>query len=264
MLRDLPAPNHERLPQAPVELVVWQLQFAEPADVASPSVGTRFAEALSDDGGAFQLQRLAMPALLLQMPNPLQMPAPMDPAQGWSLRRSGTVVTLGAQSLAVETNRYETYSEFRVVLDRAISALHDCILPPGEQRLGLRYVDRLSRPGVKRAADWAALLEPWLVGPLGHGALGDAVGAYAQQVDFEPDARNIRATVRQRVFADAEQRGRQTVILDFDVFREGYRAPDREEALAATDQMNDLSKQLFDASISDELRATFATPPEEA
>src|SRR5689334_8307013 len=33
MLRELPDPRHEPLPQAPVELVVWQLQFAEPADV---------------------------------------------------------------------------------------------------------------------------------------------------------------------------------------------------------------------------------------
>jgi uncharacterized protein (TIGR04255 family) len=264
MLRDLPEPSHERLPQAPVDLVIWQLQFAEAADVANPAVGTHFAEVLSDEAGAFQLQRLAAPALVFPLPNALQLPGSMDPAQGWSLRRNGTIVTVGAQALAVETNNYETYTEFRMVLDRALVALHDSVLPPGEQRLGLRYVDRVSRPEVKRAADWAGLLEPWLVGPLGHRTLGDAVGAYAQQVDFEPDSQNIRATVRQRVFADADQRGRQTVMLDYDVFREGYRVPDREEAMAATDQMNDISKQLFEASITDGLRAVFATPPEEA
>lgn len=264
MLRDLPAPSHDRLPQAPVELVIWQLQFAELADVASPAVGARFVEGLSDELGAFQLQRLTTPMLPILLPNPLQAGPQVEPPSGWVLRRGATVVTVGPQALSIETNQYDTYADFRTVLERAVAAFHEAVLPPGEQRLGLRYVDRLNRPGVQRATDWTGLLESWLLGPLAHPLLGESVGAYAQQIDFEPDAESIRATVRQRVFADAEQRGRQTVILDFDVFREGYRVLDPAETLAATDRMKDTSHRLFEASVTEPLRAAFAKPAEEA
>lgn len=264
MLRDLPEPSHDRLPLAPVELAIWQVQFAEPADVASPNVGTRFADGLSDELGVFQLQRQAAPLF-----PPIVLPAPvlpggqLEPPQGWILRRGPTAVTVSPQALSVETNSYETWSTFRLLVERALAALSDSVLLPGAQRLGLRYVDRVSRPGVHRPMDWTSLLEGWLLGPLAHPQLSDAVGAYAQQIDFEPDLRNIRATVRQRLFADAEQRGRQTVILDYDVFREGYRLIEPEETMVTTDQMNDVSHRLFDASITDSLRAVFATPREE-
>ncbi len=264
MLRDLPDPNHELLPHAPVELVVWQLQFAEPADVGSPEVGTKFADALADEHGPFQLQRLAVPTLVLPFPNSVQpLPTQIDPAAGWTLSRSGTVLTLNAQALSLETNRYETFVSFRAALERAITSLHETVTNLSESRLGLRYVDRLLHPGVRRPADWSALLMPWLTGPLGHPALGEAVAAYAQQIDFQPDSESIRATVRQRVFADAEQRGRETVILDYDVFREGYRAFDPEHTLEATDRMHDVAQRLFGASMTDSLRAVFAAPSEE-
>lgn len=265
MLRDLPEPSHAPLPQAPVELVIWQLQFAEIAEVASPTVGTRFVEGLSDEIGSFQLQRQATPSFpQLVLPAAVQGAGPLEPQQGWILRRGPVAVTVSPQALSVETNSYETWAAFRLLVERALAALSESVLLPGAQRLGLRYVDRVSRPGVRRATDWTNLLEGWLLGPLAHPQLSDAVGAYAQQIDFEPDVRNIRATVRQRVFADAEQRGRQTVILDYDVFREGYRLIEPEEAMMTTDQMNDVSHRLFDASITEPLRAAFATPREEA
>lgn len=195
---------------------------------------------------------------------PVQGGGQVEPPQGWVLRRGPTAVTVGPQALSLETNSYETWAAFRLLVERALAALSESVLLPGAQRLGLRYVDRVSRPGVRRPTDWTNLLEGWLLGPLAHPHLGEAVGAYAQQIDFEPDVQNIRATVRQRVFADAEQRGRQTVILDYDVFREGYRLIEPEETMMATDQMNDVSHRLFDASITEPLRNAFATPQEEA
>lgn len=268
MLHDLPEPRHEPLPQAPVELVIWQLQFAEPADVVPPAVGTALAERLAqDDGGAFQLQRLTTQTFAMSFPAPgLQAVPQAEQAQieGWALRRGPIAVILNPQSLSVETNAYDTWTSFRTVVDLALQALAEAMLLPGEQRLGLRYVDRVVRPGVRKLEDWTSLLAPWLAGPLAHPQLRDAVAAYAQQVDFDTHSDGIRATLRQRAFADAEQRGRPTVILDFDVFREGYRLIETDAALATTDQMNDLAHRLFAASITEPLYAAFATDPEEA
>jgi len=268
MLHDLPEPRHEPLPQAPVELAVWQLQFAEPADVVPPAVGTALAERLAQDGGgAFQLERLTAQTFAISFPTPGVQGVPQaEQAQieGWALRRGPVAVTVNRQSLSIETNVYDTWSSFRTIVELALQALAESVLLPGEQRLGLRYVDRVVHPGVRKLEDWTGLLASWLTGPLAHPQLRDAVAAHAQQVDFETRADGIRATLRQRAFVDAAQRGRQTVILDFDVFRQGYRLIETDVTLTASDQMNDLAHRLFEASITESLYSAFATKPEGA
>lgn len=268
MLRDLPEPKHNVLPRAPVELVVWQLQFAEPADVVPPTVGTQLAERLASDGsGAFQLQRLTQQtfAFAFQSGSP-QGPPPSEQSliDGWTLRRGSLTVTLSRQALAVETNIYPGWSALRNVIDLAVGGLADAVLLPGEQRLGLRYVDRITHPAVKKPQDWSNLLAPWLASPLSHQQLGDSVTAYAQQVDFEADPEGLRATLRQRLFPDPQARGQQTVMLDFDIFREGYRLIEPDVILQTTAAMNDMAHRLFEASISDMLYEAFASNPEDS
>jgi uncharacterized protein (TIGR04255 family) len=265
MLRDLPEPRHIPLPRAPVELVVWQLQFAEPADVAPPAVGSALAERLSQvSGGPFHLQRLNTQTFGISFPGaaPGVPQAEQAQADGWALRRGALAVTVNRQSLSVETNRYEGWAAFRQTVELALRGLAEAIVLPGEQRLGLRYVDRVTHPGVRKLEDWADLLAPWLSGPLAHPHLRDSVTAYAQQVDFDAQPDGIRATLRQHAFADAQARGRQTVILDFDVYRDGYRLIEPDPTLQAIDHMNDLAHRLFEASITDTLYAAFSTPSE--
>ena len=268
MLRDLPDPRHQPLPQAPVELVVWQLQFAEPADVVPPGVGTALAERLAQEpGGPFHLQRLTTQTFAISFPGPAAPGVPQaEQAQidGWSLRRGALAVTVNRQSLSVETNVYDGWAAFRRTVELALQGLAEAILLPGEHRLGLRYVDRITHPGVRKLEDWTDLLAPWLSGPLANSQLRDAVTAYAQQIDFDGQQDGIRATLRQHAFGDVQARGRQTVILDFDVYRDGYRLIEPDATLEATDQMNDLAHRLFEASITDTLYAAFATEPEEA
>lgn len=268
MLRDLPDPRHQPLPQAPVELVVWQLQFAEPADVVPPAVGAALAERLAAaPGGGFQLQRLTTQTFAISFPGPAGPGVPQaEQAQidGWTLRRGALAVTVNRQSLSVETNLYEGWAVFRTIVELAVQGLADAILLPGEQRLGLRYVDRITRPGVRKLADWGDLLAPWLSGPLTQPHLGDAVTSYAQQIDFDAHEDGLRATLRQHAFADAQSRGRQTVMLDFDVYRDGYRLIEPDVTMQTTDQMNDLAHRLFEASITDTLYKAFATESEGA
>lgn len=268
MLRDLPAPRHQRLPQAPVELVVWQLQFAEPADVVPSAVGTALAERLAQDsGGPFHLQRLTTQTFAISFPGPAVPGVPQaeqSKIDGWTLRRGALAVTVNRQSVSVETNLYDGWAAFRRIIELALQGLAEAVLLPGEHRLGLRYVDRITRPGVRKLEDWADLLAPWLSAPFAHSQLRDAVTAYAQQIDFDAQQDGIRATLRQHAFADAQARGRQTVILDFDVYRDGYRLIELDPTLQATDHMNDLAHRLFEASITDTLYSAFATDPEGA
>jgi uncharacterized protein (TIGR04255 family) len=256
MISELPEPLHEYLPGAPLELAVWQLQLAEFAAVQSPEVGTALAETLASDGdGSFQLTRLASSTIVLG-PAQLQQPEQPEP-DGWQLRRGQLVVNVNRGAISIETTAYEGWVKFRRAIELLCAGLVTAVGDmPGEQRLGLRYVDRIALPGVQRPADWKDLLAPWLSAVMAHEQLGDAVLATAGQVELHVDD-DSQSTLRHRAFPDYERRGRQTVMLDFDTFRQGYRRFEVASILDVSDRFNDVTHRLFEASLTPELRAAF-------
>lgn len=258
MIADLPKPLHEHLPSAPLELAVWQLQFAEPAAVHDPAIGTGIATALADDGaGSFQLTRLTSQTIFSFAPGqPPQAPEQPEP-DGWQLRRAQLVVNVTRSYVSVETTAYEGWAQFRQTVGLLCRGLTEMAGElPGEQRLGLRYVDRITLPGVQQPADWKGLIAPWLAATFSHEQLGEAVLATAGQIELRVDD-DAQATLRHRAFPDFERRGRQTMMLDFDTFRQGYRIFDADSVLEASDRFNDVTHRLFEASITPELRAVF-------
>ena len=277
MILDLPAPDRPRLAGAPLEVVVWQLQFADPVDVSSGRVGQAVAEALSDVAESRpKLTRIAPATVTLALGGAgapgiqaQSFAAPAAPGQhgasqstGWQIRADDLAVTITQAAIAVETTSYDVWKTFRAAiassLDGLLGALDEA---PSEQRLGLRYIDRLSRPEISKLTDWEGWLEPWLLGPILHPQVGEAISATAQQIDCDAGD-GMTVTLRQRGFVDLERRNRQTIVLDFDAFREGYRAVDHEDVLAATDALSDISHRLFRAAITDRLYDVLREEPQ--
>jgi len=263
MLSDLPEPNRAPLPGSPLELVVWQLQLAEPLEIGDPKVGTGLQAALSDEAGQFGLARLAPPALTVAVTQgsvPAGQPSavePFPPEEGWRLQRDGLVVTLNNQALTLESSAYTDWDDFRPIFERSLQALANLVELSGEQRLGLRFVDKVVRSDVERPSDWTPWIESWLLGPLQHPTLADSVQGLAQQIDFDA-GEGLRLTLRSRVFPDPERRGRSSCLLDFDAFREGYRLYDLQGVLETSDALNTLSLQVFQTSITSDLYNAFA------
>ena len=261
MITDLPAPSGRRLARAPLELVVWQLMFAQaPERVAESDVGPRLAQFLGADGrGDFSVasQTGVTMSLALGPAVPQQAAGQAQRIVGWQLRREQLVVTLNEQALSMETTDFVDWESFGAVLARAVKSVQSLIEIPPEQRLGLRYVDKIGVEAVERAADWTGFVADWLQGPLAHPQLAEAVLAYAQQADFDAGD-GMRATIRQRTFPDPERRGKPTMLLDFDAFREGYRLFDARGVLDASNRLSDISHRLFRAAVSDQLYDMFA------
>jgi uncharacterized protein (TIGR04255 family) len=259
-IADLPTPSGRRLARAPLELVVWQLVFAQPPGaVADAEVGPRLAAFLAaDSGGEFTVaSQMGMTmSVALGPAAPPQAAAQAQRMVGWQLRREQVVVTLNEQALSVETTDYTDWESFAEVLTRAVESVRELVEVPAEQRLGLRYVDKVGLEEVERTCDWSGYVEDWLRGPLAHPQLGEVVLAYAQQADFDAGD-GMRATVRQRTFPDPERRGKPTMLLDFDAFREGYRLFDAGGVLEASNRLHDISHRLFRAAVSDRLYDMF-------
>lgn len=85
----------------------------------------------------------------------------------WSSRDRRTVVTVRPDSVSVETTKYRRYGDIRLLLERALTALADAIVPDGVMRIGLRYIDEIRVPSNDESGipEWNEWVDGSLLGP---------------------------------------------------------------------------------------------------
>ena len=243
----------DQLEGSPLELVVCQLQFAESVKASSQDVGEGMRDALSAAFGEYALERFAPQAvfqLAIGQGAPTEMP-------GWRLNSGPWSVTITGEALTIETSAYSEWPEFRSVFEVALDTVAKQATPTSEQRLGLRYVNRIERRDVQRPNDWTPWIQPWILGSVAHEGLGEAVLSIQQQVDFDA-GEGLRTTLRSAIYSDAARRGRAICLLDFDSYRLGYRRFKSKDILETCDGLRRLTLKMFQASITEDLYKEFA------
>jgi uncharacterized protein (TIGR04255 family) len=88
------------------------------------------------------------------------------------------------------------------------------------------------------------------------------VTAAEQQIVLEIDE-DTTCGLRHGFFADPERNLALTYVLDFDVYREGVRAFDRDDILSAADQFNTFALQLFQEATTPKLRLLLQVPKDD-
>jgi uncharacterized protein (TIGR04255 family) len=259
-LLNLPEPRTDQLEGSPLELVVCQLQFAESVKASSDDLGEGMRDALSEAFGEYALERFAPQAvfqLAIGQGAPTEMQPASTPEPGWRLNSGPWSVTITGEYLTIETSAYSEWPEFRRVFEVALDTVTKRTAPKSEQRLGLRYVNRIERKDVLRPSDWTPWIQPWILGSVAHEGIGEAVLSSQQQIDFDADE-GLRTTLRSAIYSDAARRGRAICLLDFDSYRLGYRRFKREDILATSDKLRRLTLKMFQASITEDLYKEFA------
>lgn len=236
------------------------MQFADPASVSPDAVGAALQAALNEALGEEHLLERFAPMPLFQVAIGQGPPSEVQPATapepGWRLTRGPWSVTATVDALTIETSAYTDWPDLRRVLDIALGTLVRKAPPKSEQRLGLRYVDRIERKDVVHPSGWAPWIESWALGAAAHEGLGEAVLSSQQQVDFDA-GHGLRTTLRSAIFSDPARRGRAICQLDFDSYRVGYRPFDRADVLTAADKLWRLSLKMFQAAITKDLYEEF-------
>jgi uncharacterized protein (TIGR04255 family) len=159
--------------------------------------------------------------------------------------------------VSLETSSYETWDAFRERLQAVVGAAAEYLDPAFEQRLGLRYIDRLAHDGVDQPTDWARYVVPELLGPVLHAGFGPAVRAAQQQIVLALDEGGTTQCGFRHGFV-GEPGEPSAYVLDYDVYREETRPFSVEDTLSAVDDFNGYALQLFQASITSEYRETLA------
>jgi len=262
---NLPAPDNTRLRRAPLELVIFQIRYDPQLRVSDPQVALAVHEAIGGRGGAFPniepINTMSVQFSLAGSASGVAAPVVGENAavQGWQFSSGDAtwVVQLTRDYASVQTTRYETWDDsFQPRVTTLIEALQAHVGPRVEQRLGLRYVDRLRLPGVNSPADWRPFLIAELLGLAGHPILGPAVAGAQQQVVLDLGD-SVQCGFRHGFLREPTAVNEMQYFLDYDVFRQAGRAFDARSIERAADDFNTRALQLFQASVTHELMERF-------
>lgn len=245
---NLPEPSPAPLARSPLALVVCQVRYAAPA--VSAGQVANFATDQRQRGHSYpksdQIRNLTINV------NPLGPVESASSATGWRLQtEDGTwIVSIGSEAVALETTRYGSWADdFRTRLSAILEGVVAIIAPEAEIRLGLRFVDVISRPNVAAPAEWRGRIADWLLGPLLHEQVGAVISNAQQQLTLDLGD-GVRVLLRHGAYPDAARNGSYTYLLDTDVYREQLRPFDAPDILAAADAFHTTALALFQAMIT--------------
>ena len=189
-----------------------------------------------------------------------------------SARDKRTSVTYAPSSITIETTKYETWDDLRALAETGLAARMDVAPVDGVERIGLRYVDEVRIPGDERP-DWRSWSEPQLAPP----ALEVAAGALVVQqqqsvVQYATERAGVSVVLRYGavdgpsviqaipLVRPEAPSSSPFFLVDTDASwtpGPGAEVPplDPGSVLAEADVLHSYVKELFEASLTDQLRS---------
>jgi uncharacterized protein (TIGR04255 family) len=250
--RDLvPVAAEERLERAPLALAVCQIKYETTLSVSDGHTARALQDALGGReryGKVEQVSGIALNVSLASNASPAIQSS--QGLGGWrftSLDGEWTVSVL-PDFAGIETTRYDTWSAgFGERLEQLAAAVAKVISPAFEQRLGLRYINRLSDLPIARPSDWGRYLSAELAGPLLHPVFGGAITASQQILSLSLNASaDITATLRHGTVEAPEG---VSYLLDIDVSRQTSREFDPQTIAMDANQFRGYAVRLFQSSL---------------
>lgn len=211
-----PLPAEVPLKDAPLVRVIAQIRFPEVLSVEQRDFVAPFQEAIR---GTYAVLRQEHTQGILLGPGGV---APAKPQVAWRFTdiEGGWRVSLTPEFLALETTKYVSRADFFGRLKSLAEALDEHINPSQLDRLGVRYIDRITGDAVD---DIARLVRPEVRGITGTIAATHAVHALSESMFELQDARVLArwgclppdATVDPAAVEPVKEK---SWILDLDMF----------------------------------------------
>jgi uncharacterized protein (TIGR04255 family) len=249
---NLPEPDNRTLAKAPLDLVVCQLRYENNLGVSDSRTARAFQEAFGGRHGRYPLvEQILGRAVNVTVDEESAKTTTAPALSGWRFSGGddGWTVSLMPDHVAVETSAYVDWAGFRQRLEEVLRAAADVVEPAFEQRLGLRYIDRLGGLQIEKPQDWARYISRDLLGPVVNEDLGPAVRAMRQILSIHISD-ELSCNFAHGFVVDSD--GSELdfgYLLDYDLFRNVPRPFDVDDVLETTDQLNHIALQLFQASI---------------
>lgn len=258
--------SREIYPNAPLQLVAFELRFPHTVRVLANDSLVVIQDRL---GSELPLVESGVESGVALNAGGVQTMLPTHQFYKLFSKDRTSAVTIQQNALVIEATDYGRYAVFRGLVGRALEALAAAIPLPGMSRTGLRYFNEIRVPAeILQPRDWKAYISPDLLKPLVIAPQMPASEIMCRlQFDFG-DGRQV--TMNHGSFREGEvvmSKG-PLRVRDKDVNRPFYlididsawSAPEGlddflpEKTLKLCDQLRTPARDLFEASITEELR----------
>lgn len=248
---DLPEPRPDRLANSPLTLVVYQIRHEQTPSVAEVRTATEIHGTVRELLPILEESLVPDPSIALTIAN-----SAFVAARGWRLRSvdGAWTTTVMPDALSLETAAYSDWAFFKSQVSLLLTALVETTHPQLQQRIGLRFINKIAHPSIKRASDWTGLINPEFLGPLSHGAIAGFVSGSQFAVEMDLDG-EFSAILRYGAVKEREGGGRLIYLIDQDVFVRTARPFDPGAILDVTERLHTAILQLFQAALSTDLYA---------
>ena len=176
-----------------------------------------------------------------------------DVVRVWQLFNEQRTLTVTLAPLAVNiqvlnyTHYQESIAEIFAEALRAYSEVTDSVYI---QRLGLRYVNRLTDADAKQPTFWSSILTTSFAGPT-VGPLGAFVQGARQQVQLQLEP-TVGSVINSAIFQDLEAPGSYGCLLDIDVYDDKAVTFEPTEISNLTRKLNRTAYGLFAQTLTSE------------
>ncbi|MDQ4489348.1 TIGR04255 family protein [Sinomonas sp. ASV486] len=176
----------------------------------------------------------------------------VEEQRGWVLATAdkSLLFTLLPSTVVVQTSKYERYSaslgdRLKEILPLFTAATRVSRI----QRVGLRFINRLSDPGALQPQFWKEHIREDFAGPLA-GGLSELVVGQHQQTQLRLDS-TATARIQSGFFQEPGARSLYSFLIDLDVFREATFVYDEVLCANMMRQLNRTALALFAHVLSD-------------
>lgn len=270
------ADSHEVLPNAPLALVAVEIRFPDGTSGQPLPMNLRrsFRDLLGEEW-VIDSQTLHQLAVTIGPGGALPQTVPPVTIPRFTVRDRTLAVAVTEHSMTVETTRYHHYPTFREVVERAVEAAAQVLLPDGIARIGMRYIDEIRVPGVTAddPSGWREWVDVSLLAPqltsMGTAGFASVGWEGAAQYQTGPEQKLVLRYGPRSGYAVNPQGPLKrpsappagpVFVLDFDCYWEPSDIPEFEpEAIMSTcDQLRAPIRMLFDMVMTVNLREEFA------
>jgi len=241
----------------PLKMVVAQLRFPPEMGLKESDNQAAIQDALRDCYPIAMERQQEVEIQLQLVPGPTGAPqvAPAIVREGpmrFSDADGNWIASVGDSTLSLETKSYRTGEEFRERWSALVVAFQTILTPARVDRLGMRYINQLSLPGIRSVEDWSGFLKADLMGAIASSTLCSRVAQANDQVLLAvgSDGGSIRRFYSQNPEGVEPP---STMLLDFDLFSAEPFPFDYAEIMARLDRYHKWGWNLFRRSITDDL-----------
>lgn len=248
---ELPDPKPEKLVRSPLTLVVCQVSH-EHIDVGDPNLARAIHNEIKESYPILEQQVTPQFAVAIGQPDSALTPGALY--QGWKLHPSDSSwnVVINPRFYSLETNHYQDWPNFRQRLEQLTQAVANAVHPSLEQRIGLRFINRIKHPEVQSVADWRHLIDPSFLGPIAHHKLGDSVRSSQQVLQLNVEDKMF-VTIRHGVFQEPALPGEDAYVIDQDCFTHPSETFSPKHVMDSAEKLHTLVLQIFQQTITTNL-----------